>query len=56
MVKELEVDLPAVFNHLYSSCIHRKSHKLLFPDFSFLIYLKVKLLIIDLTSLTSVLM
>ena len=56
MVKELEVDLPAVFDHLYSNYIYRKfhSHKFLFLDFSFLIYLKIKLLIIDLTGLTSV--
>ena len=38
MVKELEVDLLVVFDHLYSSYIYEKSYKLLFPDFSFLIY------------------
>jgi len=38
MVKELEVDLLAVFDYLYNSYIHEKSYKLLFPYFSFLIY------------------
>jgi len=54
MVKGLELNSPLVFNHLCSGCMHGKSHKLLLPDLSSLSYLKIELVVIDLTGLMSV--
>jgi len=54
MVKGLEVDSPAAFDHLCSSYMHRKFHKLPLLDFSFSTYSKIKLLVIDLTGPMSV--
>ena len=54
MVKKLEVDSSAAFDHLCSSCMHKKFHKLSLLDFSFPTCSKIKLLVIDLTGPISV--
>ena len=56
MVKELELNLPLVFNYLCSSYMYGKSHKLLLPDSNSLSYLKMELVVMDLTGLMFVLM
>ena len=54
MVKELELNLPLAFNHLYSSCMHGKSHKLLLSNSSSLSYSKIELVVMNLIGLISI--
>jgi len=54
MVKELELNLPLAFNHLCSSCMHGKSHKLLLSNSSSLSYSKIELVVMNLIGLISI--
>ena len=55
MVKGLELNSPLAFDHLYSGYIHSKFYKLPLLDLSSLLYLKMELVIMDLTGPMSVL-
>jgi len=55
LVKRLEVDLLYAYNHIYSSYIHFKSHKIPLPNLNLLVYFIMELVIMDLTGLISVL-
>jgi len=53
MVKKLKLNSPLAFNHLCSSCMYGKSHKLLLSNSSSLSYSKIELVVMDLIGLMS---